>query len=169
MTKLVGALLIIFGCGGAGYLVVATYRYQVQSFEQFIRAMEYMECDLRYRMTPLPELCSGASQVCTGCVSVILERLCAALEAQTVPNAEACMKHVLLEYSTLSASLGQCFSQLSVSLGRFDLPGQIQGLASVKEQAEFELKLLQSNQSVRLRNYQTLGLCAGAALAVLFW
>jgi hypothetical protein len=53
-------------------------------------------------------------------------------------------------------------------LGRFDLAGQVQGLQSVKKQAEFELGRLQQNQDVRIRGYQTLGFCAGAALVVMF-
>ena len=61
-----------------------------------------------------------------------------------------------------------CTLQLGDSLGRFDLSGQIQGLASVQKRAEFELEQLRRNQDVRLRSYQTLGLCAGAALVVLF-
>jgi stage III sporulation protein AB len=68
----------------------------------------------------------------------------------------------------LPEKLSQCLLQLGDSLGRFDLSGQLQGLGSVKKRAEFELEQLRRNQDVRLRSYQTLGLCAGAALVILF-
>ena len=57
--------------------------------------------------------------------------------------------------------------QLGKSLGRFDLPGQLKGIAAAKESCKRELRELERNREQRLRSYRTLGLCAGAALAVL--
>ena len=54
------------------------------------------------------------------------------------------------------------------SLGRFDLEGQLQGLESVRIYCREQLDELSKDRDVRLRSYQTLGLCAGAALAILF-
>jgi hypothetical protein len=78
------------------------------------------------------------------------------------------MYAVIAKQSELPEQLRKCMERLGDSLGRFDLNGQIQGLGAVKKCAEFELEHLRKNQDVRLRSYQTLGLCAGAALVVLF-
>ena len=59
--------------------------------------------------------------------------------------------------------------QLGTSLGRFDLEGQLQGLDAAKQQCRKDLIELQENAPQRIRNYQTLALCAGAALAILFF
>lgn len=160
--------MILFGCGGVGFTVVAAYRRQVHALQQLIRALEYMECELQYRMTPLPELCRSASHVCTGCVRSVLQQLSTELEAQIIPNAVSCMHAALTKHSSIPERLLKCLERLGDSLGRFDLTGQLQGLGSVRKCAEFELEQLRQNQDVRLRNYQTLGLCAGAALVVLF-
>ena len=168
MMKLLGAVMVLLGCGGVGFSMVAVCRYQEQALLQLIRALEYMECELQYRMTPLPELCDGASQMCTGCVGNVLHRLSLELKAQLAPNAAACMYAALAEYANLPERLHKCMVQLGDSLGRFDLAGQLQGLGAVKSCAVFELEQLRQNQDVRLRSYQTLGLCAGAALVVLF-
>ena len=53
-------------------------------------------------------------------------------------------------------------------IGRFDLEGQLQGLESVRVYCRDQLDNLAKDRDVRLRSYQTLGLCAGAALAILF-
>jgi hypothetical protein len=58
---------------------------------------------------------------------------------------------------------------LGETLGRFDLQGQLRGLEAVKKNAEFELEQLRSNQDVRLRNYRTFSICAGAALVILLF
>ena len=46
--------------------------------------------------------------------------------------------------------------------------GQILGLEAVRSHCRSELDALSANQDERLRSYQTLGLCTGAALAILF-
>ena len=53
-------------------------------------------------------------------------------------------------------------------LGRFDLDGQLKGLDAVRQECRRHLEELNNNREVRLRSYQTLGLCAGAAIAILF-
>lgn len=167
MMKLLGAVMILVGCGGVGFSFAAAFRYQEQSFHQLIRALEHMECELRFQMLPLPELCHSASKVCTGCVKNVLRCLGQRLEEQIDPNAADCMEEAIKQTS-IPERLRKCLHQLGVSLGRFDLAGQVQGLQSVKKQAEFELGRLQQNQDVRIRGYQTLGFCAGAALVVMF-
>ena len=57
--------------------------------------------------------------------------------------------------------------ELSDTLGCFNLSGQLDGLVQAVRQAEKALNELTFEQDVRLRRYQTLGLCAGAALAIL--
>ena len=168
MMKLLGAVMIFVGCGGVGFSLAAAFRYQEQSLRQLIKALEYMECELRFRMSPLPELCHSASQVCTGCVRSVLHRLGCEMEKQVTPNAAACMQEAITRQTTIPGKLRECLFQLGNSLGSFDLTGQLQGLESVKKQTEFELEQLRQNQDVRLRSYRTLGLCAGAALVVLF-
>ena len=159
--------MILLACGGAGFFLVAGYRRQEHNPRQLIRALEYMECELQYKMTPLPELCSSASQVCTGCLRSVLQDLCLELESQVTPDATTCMNAVVAK-EDISLNLQRCLMRLGDSLGRFDLHGQLQGLISVKKYAEFELEKLCQNHDVRVRGYQTLGLCAGAALVILF-
>jgi len=52
-------------------------------------------------------------------------------------------------------------------LGRFDLPGQLEGIQAVRKRCEESLESIRKNRNERLRSYQTLGVCAGAALAII--
>lgn len=167
MMKLVGASLILLACGGTGFSMVTGYRRRENSLHQLIRALEYMECELEYRMTPLPVLCSNVAQMCTGRIQDILTGLSMELESQITPNATSCMYAVVSRTDDLPGVLQRCLLDLGDSLGRFDLSGQLQGLSSIRKKAEFELDKLRQNHDIRVRSYQTLGLCAGAALAVL--
>ena len=167
MLKLFGALMVLFGCGAIGFSLAASYRHQEQSLLQLIHVLEYMISDLQYRLTPLPELCANASQNSCGCVRKVLQQLRTELDKQVIPDVAACMKASLTIQSPLPERLFKCMELLGETLGRFDLQGQLQGLESVKKDTEFELEQLRRNQDVRLRNYRTLGICAGAALVVL--
>lgn len=169
MIKLLGALMIIFACGGVGFILSASYRYQEQSLLQLLRAVEYMFCDLQYRLIPLPELCENAAQACAGCVRKVLHQLRIELDKQVVPDASVCMHVTLKQYDQLPGRLYRSMELLGETLGRFDLQGQLQGLESVKKYAELELEQLRRNQDVRLRNYRTLSICAGITLAILLF
>ena len=54
------------------------------------------------------------------------------------------------------------------NLGKFDMSGQLRGLENARNVCRENLELLMYNKDRRLRSYQTLGLCAGAAVAILF-
>ena len=61
----------------------------------------------------------------------------------------------------------EALADMGKTLGRFDLSGQLKGLEQVRASCRAELESLRSNREPQLRSYQTLGLCAGAALAIL--
>ena len=50
----------------------------------------------------------------------------------------------------------------------FDLAGQLKSLKALQRACQDALVSLERDKDVRMRNYQTLGLCAGAALAIIF-
>lgn len=167
-AKLIGAALIIAGCGGVGFSMAAAHRREEKALRQLIRALDYMGCELQYRLTPLPELCRYAASESGGAVSQVLVQLASELEAQVAPDAGSCMNAVLSKTSGLPPRTRKNFQLLGVSLGQFDLQGQLTGLETARKQCRRELDELSKNRDVRLRSYQTLGLCAGSALAILF-
>lgn len=166
--KWIGALLIMLGCGGFGFSLAATYRQEEKALKELITALQYISCELQYRVSPLPQLCRSAAERCGGCIRQVLERLAQELEAQVSPDAGACMYAALSKQRSLPEKAGDCLLQFGSSLGNFDLPGQIRGIEAVERSAELELDMLRSNRELRCRSYRTLGLCAGSALVVLF-
>lgn len=163
-----GCALVVIGCGGVGFLMAYHYKRQINSLKQVIRAIDYMLCDLPYRQTPLPELIVAAAQQCTTAVRSALLELSRELNAQIAPDAASCMSAVLSKNPDIPNGAAQHLRSLGNCLGLFDLQGQIAGLQAVRTECEHALKELEENRPQRLRSYQTLGLCAGAALAILF-
>lgn len=164
----IGMGIVIAGCGGVGARMAWLSRQQNQNLRSLIDALRDMEKELEYRMLPLPQLCRQAAETSHGIVKTLLEELNQELMSQVAPNAKYCMQAVLGKHRELDPMLHDLLDKLGTSLGRFDLAGQLDGLQVVQAEAQDQLDRLRSGQAERLRSYQTLGLCAGAALAILF-
>ena len=66
--KLFGALLVICGCGGMGFSIAAASKREEAALRQLIGALDFMECELQYHLTPLPELCRQAGRETKGTI-----------------------------------------------------------------------------------------------------
>lgn len=166
--KWIGAVLVIVGCGGFGFSMAAAHRQEERRLGQLIRALQYMQCELQYHLTPLPELCRQAGAEAGGAVGEVLRGLAQELETQSFPDAASCMRAAIGKSPDLSPGCRRLLVQLGRSLGRFDFSGQLQGLQAVKAACREQRRRLEKDREIRLRSYRTLGLCAGAALAILF-
>ena len=127
-----------------------------------------MACELQYRQTPLPNLLAMSADETAGSIRQIFLAMSRELERQIVPDAGCCMQVVLDDFPKLPEMVRQKLELLGRTLGRFDLQGQLAGLETVSQLCQRDLDGLLVNRDSRLRSYGTLGLCAGAALVILF-
>ena len=165
--KLIGALLLVLGGGGVGFTLTAMHQREIRFIRQLLNVITFMECELQYNLTALPSLCRQAPQLCNGPLHEILEILAGELEQQISANAQACMIVVVEKNSDITPHAKECILQLGQSLGAFELQGQLRSLEYTRTICTNKLNLLETDKEVRLRSYKTLGLCAGAALAIL--
>ena len=93
--------------------------------------------------------------------------LAAELEKGTAPDVQVCV-YTLLTRLEPPKLLRRQLAELGATLGRFDLPGQLRGLEHAIRSTEEALRTVRDGAEGRRRSWQTLGLCAGAALAILF-
>lgn len=167
MIRVIGACFLVTGCGGFGFAMAAASRREEQQLRLLLRSLEYMSCELSYRQTPLPTLCRGAALGERGIVPAFFQELAKELEKGIAPDVQVCIYEVLQRLEP-PRELRRLLQELGATLGRFDLPGQLKGLeGSIRFTGE-ALRRLQDGAVNRRRSYQTLGLCAGAALAILF-
>ncbi len=165
--KLFGIILVLAGCGGFGFKLVSSHIREERALRQLIRLLDYMECELQYHLTPLPSLCRQAAVESEGVLRKVFLSFATGLEDQISPDVAGCMKSALSGAKDIPGHTYKLLELLGKSLGRFDIEGQIKGLEAVRQECRINLQELTENRDVRLRKYQTLGLCAGAALAIL--
>ena len=163
----IGAAMVIGGCGGFGLTLAAGERREIQMLRQLMAVLEEMEWELQYRLTPLAGLCRTGAKATKGKLQRIFLDLAKQLDGRDQAYVSGCMNALLTQQKNLPRSIRRLLTGLGNCLGRFDFSGQLQGLQTVKAGCARELERLERNRDTRLRSYQTLGLCAGAALAIL--
>lgn len=168
MIKLFGAFLVVVGCGGFGFFMAADHRREEKTLRQLISLLDLMECELQYRLTPLPELCRQAAFTSQGPLKKCFLFLAEELDNQISPDVEKCMHAAIQKVRDMPKLAKAAMELLGRSLGQFDMEGQVKGLTSVHSECVRTLENYTKNQDTRLLSYQTLGLCAGAAIAILF-
>lgn len=166
--KWIGALLVIAGCGGTGFAMAAACKREEWTLRNLMAALDFMACELQFRLTSLPDLCRLAGKERRGIVGQVLTQLAAELESQISPDADSCMYAAIRRTEHLPKRTEEALRLLGTSLGRFDLQGQLQGMEQVRSHCRRELEEMARTRDQRIRSYQTLGVCAGAALAILF-
>ncbi|MBQ9929973.1 MAG: stage III sporulation protein AB [Oscillospiraceae bacterium] len=167
-VRYIGAAIVFLSCGGFGFLKAAHFRREERLLAELIRLLEQMQSELEFRLTPLPMICEHAAQEAAGSLKAVFSALAAELEAQVAPDASACMQAALKRVADLPKNLQKALTMLGNSLGRFDLQGQMNELCAVREFCASHYGRMQENRDARLRSYQSLGLCVGAGLAILF-
>ena len=167
IAKVLGACFVVLACGGFGIKIAASYRRELANLKKLIAALDFMECELQYRMSALPDLCRQTAVECDDILRRIFSALANELEDQISPDAHRCMRNVLSKIRDVPRQTEECLLLLSMRLGRFDLQGQLRGLELTRQECRTKLNKLTGNSDVRIRSYQTLGLCAGAALVIL--
>lgn len=165
--RILGAIFIILGCGSVGTILTLRHRTEERTLRQLITLLDTMECELQYHLASLPELCRHAADNCSGVLKVIFHDLATELDKQVSPNASVCMKVVLSRTQDVPKLTYVALEFLGKSLGIFDMNGQVKELIAVRNECRRILDVHTINQHTRLRCYQTLSLCAGAAIAIL--
>ncbi len=165
--KIIGAILVVAGCGGFGFLIAAGVKREERYLRELLEALEFMTSELKYRMTSLPELINRAASHTTGALWQVFSALDRELTTQIAPNAEACLRAALEKTEGIPVLTGRVLRMLGRSLGKFDLAGQISGINFVKDACRENLERLSKDKKERLHSYRTLGVCAGIALAIL--
>ena len=165
--KMLGSILVIVGCGGTGFALAAAHLREKKQIGQLLNILQYMYCELRYHLTPLPQLCRQAAADASGILHNVFSALARELDWQESADVCSCMQASLRICHDVPLRIRRLLLFLGKNLGRYDLEGQLQGLEEVQVRCKTVLLELENNQKERLRSYRTLGLCAGFALAIL--
>ena len=165
--KWIGATLIVVSCSGWGFAIAAGKRKEERLLYQLLGILQFMDAELQYRLTSLPELCRMAAGQSGGILRSIFLNLYRELTWQKQADASSCMYAAISRSEEIPSKIRRLLVMLGHTLGRYDLSGQLEGIQAVRKRCGEALQNVQKNRNERLRSYQTLGICAGTALAII--
>jgi len=166
--KIVGAIFIIFACGSVGFQITAAHKKTEKAMRQLLAGIELISQELQYRMSPLPLILKKAAENTNGTAAQFFAQLSDEIDKQVQPNISHCVEEIIASLQDTSDLVKDGMTLLGKSLGAFDIEGQVRALDSVHNECSAMLSSITNNQDVRLRNYQTIALCAGIAVAIIF-
>ena len=95
VLKIVGAILVVISCGGIGFKTAANCKRDENALEQLVSILDFMHCELQYRLTPLPSLCRQIATDFPNILGPVFEELTNEMESQNLPNVGRCMTTVI--------------------------------------------------------------------------
>jgi stage III sporulation protein AB len=164
--RLLGAVLIIIVCGGFGFRMASAHRTDLLYLRDLISILDYMECELNYRLTPLPKLCRNIAKEHPKTLGPFFLQLADIMDSQICADVSTCVNATLEAIPPLPYGTSQAIRTLGKSLGCYDLEGQLKGLQAARADSRRAYESLNENKDARLRSYQVLGICAGAAVTI---
>ena len=166
--RIIGAILIIGTCTAFGFKMSANYKLQQKQLEQLIEALLYISCEMSYHLTPLAQQFTGCCAITSGALQAFFRQASRELSGQINPNASYCLQAAIHNTKGLTPAVIKALNQFANTIGEFDLEGQLKNIEQTLTICKQTLCQLNDQQTSHTRNYQTLGICAGAALAILF-
>ena len=168
MIRMLGAVLLIAGCGGLGLGAVGRLDGRVRDLRELAAGLDAMERELGWRLAPLPEALEAAGQAAGGGAARFFTR-CAQAARHTDGRAFQELWRDSLEAAPLRLAEGDraLLRRLGPVLGRYDGDSQRRAL----EEASAELRALREGAAEDRRRlgrvYTVLGVAGGLLLVIL--
>ena len=168
MLKLIGALLLAGGAGALGCSAAAQLSRRVAVLRALLGALEGMEREIAFRLTPMPELLERAAAESPPPVCTLFAR-CRTLLDELGERSMAELWREALEQVPLGLDgPGRlALVELGEVLGRFGGDGQREALAHTRAELSRALEQAREAREKQGRMYQVLGITAGAFLVIL--
>lgn len=166
MIRWIGAAMIIFGAGSFGISKTVQFYRQQRLLRSFLHMLELLQCELTYTLYPLPKLCRITAErsdrlpaSSLRCFASLLDRgLARSVAAREAFSDVKCV---------LPPDAGTAVLELFSALGRYDLDGEIKLLKLARQRLNTALERGETEKRPIAKGYALLGVCTGAAVAIL--
>lgn len=166
MLRLVGGFLVIVGCALVGRLKKIYDKRCIHTIEEFVKAVNYLICEMEFHRSPLDELCTFVADRTIGDIQRYFKIIGTNIAEQAVTNIKSSSDLAVQKLCDIHPAIKQLLDLLGESLGIFGVNGQIEQLKYVKNMAEITLERMQSRYEKIGRSNQVLWVCGGVALAL---
>lgn len=168
--KLAGVLIIVISAGSVGFRIAASLRRRCSLLRQLLRALQVLKNEISFCQTPLPQAFALMAVSVQDAPERVFSSVARQMDQRRWLTPQTAMEQALAAELELNRDEAVCglLKKLAAGLGKYDRDSQLQTLESVGRELSELLQAAQQESSVRSRTYETLGICAGLAVAILF-
>ena len=169
MIKLIGAILITGGMASAGIAAVHKLSARIDLIARLLSALEIMQSEICFRLTPIPEVAEIISKGSRGEVKAMFDIVAEGAKnlgshsLNTIWGKAVSETCKLLNPEEMYVVVG-----LGNSLGRYDSENQVSAIEYVRRRLERCLTDAEAEKKRQGRMYGALGLLCGLAVAIIF-
>ena len=168
VLKLLGAVLVLIGGSSMGLCAARELRQRSRTLEQFLAALDQIQAELSFRLTPMPELLQQLGQASEEPLKTFFQTCEGGLSALGEVSFSVVWNRALREEAlALLPEDRLSLEQLGAVLGRYDAEGQRTTLESVRVRLSQCLEDARGKQKKMGRVYRTLGVSAGVLCVLL--
>lgn len=163
--KLLGVVFILISSWSVGCRFSMTMRSRCDCAKEAIDALQVLRNELSFLGSPLPEAFRAVASSVKGQWGQVFLDMSARMEKDRwLTPATAAQKALV---SVTDEPIGRIMQDLAGKLGSYDLEAQLHGIDRAVHEVNALLSGLVEEKRLRSRTYQTLSICAGAAIAIL--
>lgn len=167
MFRLIGAVLVAGGCAAIGWQAAARLRERAAALSSLLGALELMESEIQYRLTPVPELMLLLSRQAAPPARALFEACRDRLGQRREESFDAIWSHSLTALPLLRRAEAETLLELGGVLGRYDVEGQERAIAYTRRRLESFLREAEEDRKRRGKVYRALGVAAGLCAAII--
>lgn len=166
MIRLIGAAMIICGAGSFGIAKTVQFYRQQRHLRAFLNALVILKCELNYTLFPLPKLCRVTAERAERTCAEFLRKYASLLESGSCRSVAA-REALSCVRSCLPPDASMAVLELFSTLGRYDVEGEENILNLTQHRLKSALERGETEKRPMAKGYALLGICTGAAIAIL--
>lgn len=168
MIRWLGAVMILCASSAVGIRMAGEVRKSLKLYQSLIAGLRQMESEIAYRSLPLGELLASQSEQFPPPLKEVFADASRRIGLSPgVPFGIHMRRAVQTVSDRLPSAMAEILCDLSDQMGREDPAAQTAALEAAADRANRELEEIRRGKKERCRNYETIGVCAGLALAVI--
>ena len=166
MIRFVGAAMIILGAGSFGIAKTAQFYRQQRQLRSFLNALEILKCEMDYTLYPLPKLCRITAERSDRVCAEFLRKYADSLDRGSC-RSTAAREAFFSVNCVLPQDASMAVLELFSALGRYDVDGEANLLKLTQHRLKAALERGETEKRPMVKGYTILGVCTGAAVAIL--
>lgn len=172
MLNILGAVLILITGAMFGFYQAAQYANRPKQIRQLIQALQRLETEINYGLTPLPEALEHISKIISAPISNMFLQASRKLSTNDGNTTTDSWREVIKEGwndTSMKAAEMDIILQLGNTLGISDRNDQIKHIHLTANQLQGEEEIAKEEQKRYEKMWKSLGILVGALVVILMY